>query len=47
MLTLLYELKETNVISELDYQFAKMIDRKQQSYPYTEQQKTWRYCLPH
>ncbi|WP_404811110.1 exodeoxyribonuclease V subunit alpha [Actinobacillus pleuropneumoniae] len=39
MLTLLYELKETNVISELDYQFAKMIDRKQQSYPYTEQQK--------
>ena len=39
MLTLLYDLKETNVISELDYQFAKMIDRKQQNHPYTEQQK--------
>ncbi|WGE32794.1 exodeoxyribonuclease V subunit alpha [Actinobacillus genomosp. 2] len=39
MLTLLYDLKQENIISELDYQFAKMIDRKQQGYSYTEQQK--------
>lgn len=39
MLQLLHTLKEEKVISELNYQFARMIDRKQQGYGYTEQQK--------
>ncbi|MDE3931323.1 exodeoxyribonuclease V subunit alpha, partial [Glaesserella parasuis] len=39
MLSLLYALKTENVISELNYQFAKMIDQKQQDYNYTAQQQ--------
>lgn len=39
MLSLLSDLKNEGVISELNYQFAKMIDHKQQTEPYTEQQK--------
>ncbi|OOS00328.1 exodeoxyribonuclease V subunit alpha [Haemophilus paracuniculus] len=36
MLELLHELKTEKLISELDYQFAKMIDKKQQPYDYAE-----------
>lgn len=39
MLKLLEKLKSENVISELNYQFAKMIDRKQQGFGYTAQQQ--------
>ena len=39
MLTLLRTLKEQNIISEINYQFAQMIDRKQQNYPYSDLQK--------
>ncbi|EER47143.1 exodeoxyribonuclease V, alpha subunit [Actinobacillus minor NM305] len=39
MLKLLEKLKSENVISELNYQFAKMIDRKQQGFGYTVQQQ--------
>lgn len=39
MLALLHTLKTENVISELDYQFAKMIDSKQKSYTYTPLQQ--------
>ena len=35
MLALLHDLKTENIISELNYQFAKMIDRQQQAYDYT------------
>lgn len=39
MRQLLEELKNANVISELNYQFAKFIDHKQQPYGYSEQQQ--------
>lgn len=39
MLNLLYALKEEKIISELNYQFAKMIDGKQQGMGYSEQQQ--------
>ncbi|MDP8079499.1 exodeoxyribonuclease V subunit alpha [Phocoenobacter skyensis] len=39
MLALLERLKQQNIISELNYQFAKMIDQKQQRYSYTSQQQ--------
>lgn len=39
MLCLLEQLKEENLISELNYQFAKMIDHQQKSYHYTPQQQ--------
>lgn len=39
MLTLLAELKHHQLISELNYQFAKLIDRKQQACQYNDQQK--------
>lgn len=39
MLKLLAELKKENLISELNYQFARFIDSKQQTQSYTEQQK--------
>ncbi|MDG6882765.1 Exodeoxyribonuclease V alpha chain [Phocoenobacter uteri] len=39
MLSLLVRLKEQNIISELNYQFAKMIDHKQQTYSYTALQQ--------
>lgn len=39
MLTILADLKRENIISESDYQFAKMIDRKQQPYGYTREQQ--------
>ncbi|VEG83307.1 exodeoxyribonuclease V subunit alpha [[Haemophilus] ducreyi] len=39
MLTLLHALKNRNLIAELDYQFAKMIDQKQQAYAYTPLEK--------
>lgn len=40
MLALLHDLKTENIISELNYQFAKMIDRQQQSYDYTPLQQS-------
>ncbi len=39
MLALLHDLKTENIISELNYQFAKMIDRQQQPYDYTPLQQ--------
>ena len=39
MLTLLYTLKEQKIISEINYQFAKLIDRKQQGYNYSSLQQ--------
>lgn len=39
MLKLLHELKTEKLISELDYQFAKMIDKKQQPYAYSQTQQ--------
>lgn len=39
MLALLHSLKAENLISELNYQFAKMIDQKQRAYHYTVQQQ--------
>ncbi|AUI67171.1 MULTISPECIES: exodeoxyribonuclease V subunit alpha [Glaesserella] len=39
MLALLNELKKENIISELNYQFAKLIDRKQQNLGYTLEQQ--------
>lgn len=39
MLSLLAELKDQNYISELNYQFAKLIDSKQQNEHYSEQQR--------
>lgn len=39
MLNLLFELKQENIISDLNYQFAKLIDNKQQEYPYSPLQK--------
>lgn len=39
MLQLLSDLKNEHVISELNYQFAKMIDRKQQTQGYSDTQK--------
>ena len=39
MLALLHDLKTENIISELNYQFAKMIDRQQQAYDYTPLQQ--------
>lgn len=39
MLKLLSDLKNEKYISELNYQFAKLIDQKQQGYGYSEQQQ--------
>lgn len=39
MLTLLSHLKSENLISELNYQFAKLINRKQQAYAYSPLQQ--------
>nr|WP_314741483.1 exodeoxyribonuclease V subunit alpha [uncultured Haemophilus sp.] len=39
MLTLLHTLKEQNFLSEMNYQFAKFIDRKQQPYHYSPLQQ--------
>ena len=39
MLTLLYTLKEQKIISEINYQFAKLIERKQQGYNYSPLQQ--------
>ncbi|WP_373819958.1 exodeoxyribonuclease V subunit alpha [Glaesserella sp.] len=39
MLKLLQDLKSEKIISELNYQFAKLIDQKQQHIAYTETQK--------
>ena len=39
MLTLLHTLKEKKIISEINYQFAKLIDRKQQGYNYSSLQQ--------
>lgn len=39
MLKLLHKLKTEKLISELDYQFAKMIDKKQQPYAYSQTQQ--------
>ena len=39
MLTLLYTLKEQKIISEINYQFGKLIDRKQQGYNYSSLQQ--------
>ncbi len=39
MLQLLHDLKNANLISELNYQFARFIDNKQQPYGYTRQQR--------
>ncbi|RRN04539.1 exodeoxyribonuclease V subunit alpha [Bibersteinia trehalosi] len=39
MLKLLAELKQENLISELNYQFAKWIDNKQQAYEYSPTQQ--------
>lgn len=39
MLTLLHTLKEQKIISEINYQFAKLIDRKQQGYNYSSLQR--------
>lgn len=39
MLKLLFELKQENILSELNYQFAQWIDSKQQGTNYTTQQK--------
>ncbi|MDD0823990.1 exodeoxyribonuclease V subunit alpha [Mannheimia sp. AT1] len=39
MLNLLFELKQEKIISDLNYQFAKLIDNKQQEYPYSPLQK--------
>ena len=39
MLALLHTLKEQKIISEVNYQFAKLIDRKQQGYNYSSLQQ--------
>ncbi len=39
MLTLLHTLKEQKIISEINYQFAKLIDRKQKGYNYSSLQQ--------
>ncbi|MEG9545770.1 exodeoxyribonuclease V subunit alpha [Mannheimia sp. HC-2023] len=39
MLNLLFELKKENIISDLNYQFARLIDSKQQHYDYSPLQK--------
>lgn len=39
MLTLLHDLKSQNLLSELNYQFAAMIARKQENYSYTPAQQ--------
>ncbi|QIM63874.1 exodeoxyribonuclease V subunit alpha [Pasteurellaceae bacterium Orientalotternb1] len=39
MLSLLAQLRDENLISELNYQFAKLIDHKQQAYHYSPQQQ--------
>ncbi|QLB20138.1 exodeoxyribonuclease V subunit alpha [Vespertiliibacter pulmonis] len=39
MLHILEQLKEENLISELNYQFAKLIDHQQKSHHYTQQQQ--------
>ncbi|EIG24195.1 exodeoxyribonuclease V subunit alpha [Haemophilus paraphrohaemolyticus] len=39
MLALLHTLKEQKIISEINYQFAKLIDRKQQGYNYSSLQQ--------
>lgn len=39
MLNLLFELKQEKIISDLNYQFARLIDSKQQGYDYSSQQK--------
>lgn len=39
MLNLLFELKKEKIISDLNYQFARLIDSKQQHYDYSLQQK--------
>lgn len=39
MLNVLFELKKENVISDLNYQFAKLIDNKQRKYHYSPLQK--------
>lgn len=39
MLKLFFELKQENILSELNYQFAKWIDSKQQPYNYSQQKQ--------